>query len=63
MAREMPLQHCANCGEELGRFYLSQGEVESCTRPECVREVNDQRRGQLEEARERAAADDFERYR
>ena len=54
---------CFNCGEDLGEGRSYPGDIDSCGKPECEREARDVQRSRDEEARQRAAEDDYERYR
>ena len=57
------MRHCAWCGEELGEGRDDNREPESCGKCECNREVQSIYREMDDEARERAAEDDYGRYR
>lgn len=58
MSRE---KHCDWCGEPLG-FESTPGELESCGKLECNREVRGMLRQEQQERFGRASDDDFERY-
>ncbi len=56
---------CYHCGEDLGESpakYVFQGDIEACGNSECQRSVRDAYRERDEERRERAEADNYERY-
>lgn len=55
--------NCANCGEFIGEGPNIHREPESCENPECAREVRNMYRQMDDEARERAADDDYGAYR
>lgn len=57
------IQHCFNCGEELGVFELWPGDIEHCGKTECAREARYALQSQEADARERAREDDYDRYR
>lgn len=57
------MQHCFNCGAELGVFELYPGDVEHCGARECAKEASYQRAAEETEIRERAEADEYDRYR
>lgn len=61
MAKKM--QRCFYCGEDLGVFEAWPGDWLDCGKPECAREARYQQQADEAEARERAAEDNFERYR
>ncbi len=64
MSAEAKLQHCENCGEELGRFKHSRrldGPL-VCGKPECARAARDEERLDLEERQARAEEDGYGRY-
>ena len=56
------MQHCFNCGEELGVFQSWPGDMPTCGKQECDREAREVYRGQQEEAEERAREDGYSRY-
>lgn len=56
-------QFCDWCGESIGFFTRYGREPQSCGQRECERECRDMERSAEADARERAAADDWERYR
>ena len=56
------MQHCFNCGEEVGIFRAYSGDIIACGKPECLREERDAYRAREEEAQERAREDGYERY-
>jgi hypothetical protein len=63
------LQRCGYCGEELGVFAhsMTRDGPLSCSDPKCSREAardeRDAEMAELEDARSRAAEDDYARYR
>lgn len=57
------MQHCFNCGEELGVYRSYPGDVEHCGKRECAREAQYVYQYRDAEAQEAAAADNFDRYR
>ena len=56
-------QFCFNCGEYLGEYAANYSEPETCGKSECEDEALRQVREEEEAAKERAARDDYERYR
>lgn len=46
------MQHCFNCGEELGVFRSYHGDRNTCGRQECERAARDDERGEREQAHE-----------
>ena len=62
MARER-IQHCFNCGADLGVYASWPGDIETCGKAECEREARYQRQAQEADVQERAAMDDYDRYR
>lgn len=60
---EAKRQHCFNCGADLGVFVAYRGDILTCGSRECDRAASDQAAYEHDEARERAGADDYERYR
>jgi hypothetical protein len=57
------MQHCFFCGQELGVYDSYPGDIEDCGEPQCAREARYERQAQEAEIRERAAEDDYDRYR
>jgi hypothetical protein len=57
------MQHCFWCGEELGVYSSYPGNIEHCGKSECTREAGHAYRKIDAEARERAALDNYDRYR
>ena len=57
------MQHCFNCGEELGVYVHYHGDIECCGSRECDRELQAELRVQREEAMLRAEQDDYVAYR
>jgi len=55
--------YCANCGAEIGPGTNDPREPESCGEPECDTEVRNMYRQMDEDARDRAADDDYGAYR
>ena len=56
------MQHCFNCGEELGVFVAYYGDVLTCGSPECDHEAREIYRARQEEAEEQAREDGYSRY-
>lgn len=61
MAKRM--QHCFNCGEELGIYDSYLGDIEHCGKMECQREANYAHQCRDADARESAREDNYDRYR
>lgn len=61
MAKEK-MQHCFNCGEELGVYASWPGDVEICGARDCQREARYQAQSEADERYSRASEDDFMRY-
>lgn len=59
MAKEK-MQHCFNCGEELGVYCKNYCDIDTCGKPECNREA---RHAEQEIAEREAEADGYSRYR
>ena len=57
------MQHCFNCGEELGIYAKPPWAHDACSKPECQREERDAYRAEEAEAQERAREDNYDRYR
>lgn len=59
-----PMQHCDNCGAELGRFHHSRrfDGPTSCGEPACERAANEQEREAQDERRQAAEDDGYGRY-
>jgi ribosomal protein S27AE len=57
------MQHCFNCGAELGVFDAYHRDLQTCGEKECERAARDMERGEQEEAQYRAQEDNYERYR
>lgn len=57
------MQHCFNCGTEIGVYQHFPGDLESCGKLECEREARYQMQIAEFEARERAEVDDYGLYR
>jgi len=57
------MQHCFNCGEELGVYEHYHGDIECCGKRECNREMQRALREEREDAMLRAEQDDFGAYR
>lgn len=60
MAKKM--QHCFNCGEELGVYDKWPGDIEVCGKQECVREARYADQAERDERYHAAREDDFSRY-
>lgn len=56
------MQHCFNCGEELGIYEAYYGDLQTCESRECNDAARDQERFEQQERQERAIEDNFERY-
>jgi hypothetical protein len=56
------VQHCFNCGEELGVFESWPGDLPTCGKCECDREARDCYAAQQEEVEDRARDDGYSRY-
>ena len=56
------MQHCFNCGEELGIYAAYYGDLQTCTKKECNDEARDQYRYEQMDRKERAREDNYERY-
>lgn len=56
------MQHCFNCGKELGAYVAYYGDIQSCGERECEKAANDMHRELQEDRAERAREDDYERY-
>lgn len=56
------MQHCFNCGAELGIYRSYYGEIETCEQPECQREMRNWYADKEASAREAAEDDDYSRY-
>lgn len=46
------MQHCFNCGDELGVFHAYQGDRNTCGKQECERAARDDERAECEQAHE-----------
>ena len=57
------MQHCFNCGEELGVYDKPPYAHDACGKPECQREELTAYQAEDEEAQIRAREDDYNRYR
>jgi hypothetical protein len=57
------MQHCFNCGAQVGVFQAWPGDVIDCGKRECASEAQATCRERDEDAMERAREDDFDRYR
>jgi hypothetical protein len=57
------MQHCFWCGAELGVYESYPGDVEACGNAVCQREMRAEYRAMEDEKRERAAEDNYDRYR
>lgn len=63
MAIEPTMQHCFNCGEEIGIYVRYPGdEPECCGKKECMRELRYQMQDEEADRRCRAEEDRYERY-
>ena len=63
MAKEPKMQHCFNCGEEIGIYVRYIGdEPECCGKAECLRELRHQMAAEMADRRDRADEDGYERY-
>ena len=60
MAKKM--QHCFNCGEDLGVYQSLANEIEVCGNAECQKEARDAYRQQRDERVQAAFEDDYMRY-
>ena len=57
------MQHCFNCGEELGEYDRWPGdEPECCGKRECMRELRWQMEAEIAGRADLAAADEYSRY-
>lgn len=56
------LQHCFNCGEELGVYDAYPGDLQTCGKTECEREARSAEQGERDDRADRASQDDFQRY-
>lgn len=56
------MQHCFNCGKELGIYAAQYGDIETCGESECEREARNCERERADQLREDAASDNYERY-
>lgn len=56
------MQHCFNCGKELGIYDHCPGDIETCGSSECEREARNCERERSDQLREDAASDNYERY-
>jgi hypothetical protein len=54
--KPIPMRHCFNCGEELGR-YRCHDPLETCGKPECDREARNAYAAEREEAHEQLDRD------
>jgi hypothetical protein len=61
MAKKM--QHCFNCGEELGVYDRFPGDLDTCGKRECEKEARYQQQAERDEAAWNAQQDDYARYR
>lgn len=57
MPRTPTMQHCFNCGAELGEYVHYHGDIECCGERECQREMHAAYREQREEAHEQLDRD------
>jgi len=57
------MQHCFNCGAELGIYEKLRGDMDACGLAECQRAERDAYAAADEEAQERAREDNFDKYR
>ena len=57
------MQHCFNCGAELGIYRHYPGDIEVCGAAECLREMRAQQRMEDEQAQDAAREDNYGRYR
>lgn len=61
--KRMRMQHCHNCGEELGVYERYNGdEPECCGAAECQRELRYQLQAEEADRRDRAEEDHYGRY-
>ncbi len=56
--KALPMQHCFNCGVELGRCRHLPGDIEVCGESECQHEMQEQCRAMEEDAQCRAMEED-----
>lgn len=61
MAKKM--QHCFNCGEELGIYDRYPGDKDTCGKPECNREAAYEEQAERADAAWSAQQDNYDRYR
>ena len=61
MAKEK-MQHCFNCGKEIGVFASYSGDINSCGERECQNAERDAYQERESIARERAAEDGYAAY-
>ena len=57
------MQHCFFCGEELGVFDGWTDDILHCSKQECSREAQYELQAREADARDRAADDNYDRYR
>ena len=56
------MQHCFNCGAEIGVYRSYPGDLDTCGARECEREARYQRQAESDDRYARAQEDDFQRY-
>lgn len=56
------MQHCDWCGADAGYFVRAWGDIVSCGKSTCDREVRNMEEAARDERRERAEKDDFGMY-
>jgi ssDNA-binding Zn-finger/Zn-ribbon topoisomerase 1 len=57
------MQHCFNCGKELGVYESYYGDFETCGERECEREARNAQQEQDDMAQDAARQNNYERYR
>ena len=56
------MQHCFNCGAELGVYEKYYGDLDTCGERECEQAAREAWQGAEEDRAERAREDRYERY-
>ena len=56
------MQHCYNCGAELGVYYQYPGDHDTCGDPECDKALRDDERAARSERQYEAEQDDYSLY-
>lgn len=57
MSKQAKMQHCFNCGEELGVYVHEWRDIECCGKHECQRELRNALAQEREEAHEQLDRD------